>query len=161
MSDSIFVKTILDQSGTDINRCYQCKTCSLSCPFVSIMDYLPHQLIRKIQLGAVQEVLESKAIWYCASCETCYTRCPNQIDIPRLMDTLRIMALQSGFKAGDEKIPVFHRLFLSGIKRWGRQYELGMLLAYKLKAKDLNDLGLGLKLLLKGKLSLLPSKKRL
>lgn len=154
-----FTKEVLEKSGVNFNRCYQCKTCSSSCPFASEMDYLPHRLIRKVQLEEMNEVLESKTIWFCASCETCHTRCPNQIDIPGLMDTLRIMALQRRSKHSNEKIPVFHRSFMAGIKRWGRQYELGMLLSYKIKTGDLNDLVLGIKMLLKGKLALLPHRK--
>jgi Fe-S oxidoreductase len=38
-------------------------------------------------------LLSSHDIWLCASCETCGTRCPNEIDISRVMDALRGLAL--------------------------------------------------------------------
>jgi heterodisulfide reductase subunit C len=106
MNKSDVAIELCEQSGVNYKRCYQCKTCSLSCPFTTDMDYLPHQLIRKAQLGELSDLLSSKTIWYCASCETCVTRCPNQIDIPRLMDSLRQMALQ--------KRATMHSLRVSG-----------------------------------------------
>ena len=154
-----FAEQVGERSGVNVNRCYQCLTCTLSCPVAFAMDYLPHQLVRMVQLGARPEVLQSSTIWLCASCETCITRCPNEIDIPRLMDTLRQMALRENVKGKEAVAPVFHRVFLKGVQQWGKQYELGMLLELKLRVKDFfSDLSMGIKMLLKGKLSLLPVK---
>ena len=43
-------------------------------------------------LGMKDELLESKAIWTCASCQTCVSRCPMEVDTPALIDKLREMA---------------------------------------------------------------------
>ena len=59
------------------------------------MDILPNQVIRMAQLG-MEEVLESNTIWICASCLTCSTRCPKGVDVPRLMEALRQIALRQG-----------------------------------------------------------------
>ncbi len=53
------------------------------------MDILPHRLIRAVHLGLKDEVIKSRTIWTCASCETCSTRCPNGIDIAHVMDAAR------------------------------------------------------------------------
>ena len=160
-AESDFAKEVRELSGVNFDRCYQCMSCTLSCPVSLTMDYLPNQLVRRIQMGVRNEVLSSQTIWRCASCETCVTRCPNEIDIPRLMDTLRQMALREKVAMGDRGIPVFHRVFLNNIRQWGRQYELGMLLSFKLKARDLfSDIGLGIKMLQKGKLNLLPERNK-
>lgn len=150
-------RRIQDAGGPDLSRCYQCLTCTLGCPIVSEMDYQPHALVRMAQLGLRKQVLSSRTIWLCAGCETCATRCPNDIQIVKLMDTLRQMALREGFRPAEPAVAAFHRTFLAGIQRWGRQYELGMMLALKLRTLDLfSDIRLGLKMLLKGKLALLP-----
>ena len=156
MSNAL-IETIKEETGVNISLCYQCKTCSLSCPFTAAMDILPHELIRKIQIGQGEKVLASKTIWHCGSCETCVTRCPNEIDIPGVMDWLRQTSLQKKVPAGDKNIPIFHRAFLGSIKSWGRQYELGMLLKFKLDSRDFfSDLDLGIKMILKHKLPFLP-----
>jgi heterodisulfide reductase subunit C2 len=154
--DEKLLKRVIKESGVNINLCYQCKTCSLSCPFAAMMDILPHRIIRKIQTGEDDRVLGSNAIWRCASCETCVTRCPNGIDIPRLMDYLRQQATRKKAVYGGN-IGIFHRAFINGAVRWGRQYELGMLLDFKLKSKDyFSDLRLGMNMLRKHKLPLFP-----
>ena len=156
-----FSQQVRERSGVDFNRCYQCLTCTLSCPVNFAMDYLPNQILRMIQLGARSEVLRSTTVWLCASCETCATRCPNEIDIPRVMDTLRQMALQEGISGKETTIPAFHRTFLKSVCRWGREYELGMILEHKLGVRDFfGDIGMGIKMLIKGKLSLLPHRIR-
>ena len=161
VTESAFAEQVREQSGVDINRCYQCLTCTLSCPSAFAMDYSPNQLIRLIQLGARQEVLQSSTIWLCASCETCVTRCPNEIDIPRLMDTLRQMAVREHVLGRETTAPVLNRIFLKGVERWGKPYELGMLIELKLRVRDFfSDLDMGLKMLRRGKFSLLPRRIR-
>jgi len=152
-----FAKRVKEISGTTLDRCYQCLTCSLGCPVNFAMDYLPNQIIRMVQLGLKEQVLKSSTIWLCATCESCVARCPNEVDVLRVMDTLREMALREGVKGKETVIPIFHETFLGSIRQWGRQHELSMLLLLKLKTRDIfSDLGLGVKMLLKGNLKLLP-----
>ena len=155
--EATFARQVKERSGVKFDRCYQCLTCALSCPVFFAFDYLPNQIIRMIQLGAKSEVLQSSTIWLCASCETCVTRCPYEIDIPRLMDNLRQIAIEEKVSGKETAIPTFHQIFLRSIRQWGKQYELGMLLELKLRVRDLfSDLGLGIRMLCKAKLSLLP-----
>jgi len=159
--ESTFAERVKELSGVNFNRCYQCLTCALGCPVLFAMDYFPNQIIRMVQLGARSEVLQSAAIWLCSSCETCVTRCPNEIDIPRLMDTLRQMALGEKVSGKETAVPTFHQIFLKSIRQWGKEYELGMLLELKFGARDFfSDIGLGIKMLQKRKLSLLPRRIR-
>lgn len=153
-----WVQQIADQSGQPISRCYQCKKCSCGCPMAFAMDLLPHQLVRLVQLGVREQVLRSRTIWVCAACRTCYSRCPNGIDVAAVADCLKGHAQQAGVQA-DANIPVFHQAFVNSVKRYGRVYELGMLGSYKLKTKTYQqDMDLGLKMFRHGKLKLLPTK---
>ncbi len=90
-----FVRQIEEISGQDLLACNQCGKCSAGCPVVAVMDLLPSQAIRMAQLG-MEEVLNSSTIWICASCLTCVTRCPKGVDLPRLMEALRQIALRQG-----------------------------------------------------------------
>jgi len=75
-----------------------------------------------------------------------------------IMDTLREMALEAGVVA-DRNIVLLHQEFVESIRRTGRVHEATMLATYKLKSRDfMTDLGPGLKLFLKGKIPLLPSR---
>ena len=97
-----FVRQVEEISGQDLLACNQCGKCSAGCPVVAVMDLLPNQVIRMAQLG-MEEVLESNTIWVCASCLTCATRCPKGVDLPRVMEALRQIALRQGIAKLDLK----------------------------------------------------------
>ncbi len=157
--DTAFAQQVRRVSGEKLDRCYQCFTCSLGCPVSLEMDYYPDQIIRMVQLGLKQQVLSSSAIWMCLGCETCVARCPNEIDILRVFDTLREIALQEKV-TGKEKIgPIFHQTFLAPIRWFGKAYEVGLIVLLKLKTRDFfTDLDLGARMMLKRKLPIFPSR---
>ena len=72
-----------ERSGTDLNRCYQCRSCSNGCPFVKAMDYTPNQVLRLLQFGMRGEVLACKTIWVCVGCHTCSSQCPMASILPQ------------------------------------------------------------------------------
>ena len=88
-----FVRDVESISGQPLMECYQCGRCSAGCPVVDAMDLLPNQVIRLAQLG-LQDVLTSTSPWICASCLTCQARCPKGIDVPRVMEAIRQIALR-------------------------------------------------------------------
>ena len=156
--ENSFLSEIFLASGEKIEACYQCQKCSAGCPVAYAMDLLPNQVLRHIQYDHRDKVLASKTIWICASCYACSVRCPNDIDIARIMDTLRHMAMRSGVKPGERDIPVFHSVFLDEIKSKGRIHELSLILKFKSKTREfLKDAGLGWKMFRLGKINLFPS----
>jgi heterodisulfide reductase subunit C len=88
-----FVRRVEEISGARLLACNQCGKCSAGCPVAFGMDLLPSQVIRLAQLG-IEEVLKSQTIWTCASCLTCVARCPKGIDLPRVMEALRLVAME-------------------------------------------------------------------
>jgi heterodisulfide reductase subunit C len=160
-----FAKEVMERSQAHLEKCYQCIACSSGCPGAYQMDYPPHQLLRMVQLGMKEQVLNSNSFWICLSCETCATRCPNGVEIVRVMDVLREMALVESRK-GTTKLPVFHNTFLGMIKSFGKAYEIGLILVFMIrsgnifKLKDLitRDAPLGIKMFMLGKLAILPPK---
>ena len=91
-----FVKKLEELSSQNLLSCYQCGKCSAGCPVVSDMDILPSQIIRYAQLGLSEELFQSKAIWICASCFTCNTRCPKGINIAEVIEAIRQILLRKG-----------------------------------------------------------------
>ena len=105
--NSDFVRRIAELSGVESQECYQCGKCSAGCPMTEEMDIIPSELIRLIQLGQEQEVLESQTIWMCASCFQCYSRCPKGIDFSRLAEALRYLAMGTEIEyLSPENVPV-------------------------------------------------------
>ena len=156
-----FLKQASSTIDPKINHCYQCKKCTNGCPLTFAMDIMPNQLMRLITLGQKDEVLKSKTIWICASCQTCTTRCPNDIDIAHVMDGMRRLCRAEGFQPAEDAVPKFHDAFLATIKCRGRMNELEMILRYKLRTLDLmSDLKLGIRMFLKGRIKLFGHKVR-
>ena len=147
----------LQERNVDVQACFQCARCSAGCPVGDYFDLSVMQVVRLAAYGQEDRLLDSDTIWLCAACETCATRCPNNIDITGLMDVLRELALRKGVRAGQPRIPAFHTSFLGSIQRWGRAWEVGMIVNYKVKSGDyIGDMGLGMQMFLKGKLKLIP-----
>ncbi len=159
-----FRKQVEALSGERVSTCFQCQKCTNGCPLTSAMDISPHQVMRFINLGLADEVVDSDTIWVCASCETCTTRCPNEIDIAHVMDTLRQMSVKKGTKASQRQAPIFHSTFLSNIRRFGRMHEMSLALEFALKSEGVQGIrkqtGFGLEMMRKGKIKLIPGRLR-
>ncbi len=96
------VETISNES---LLACNQCGKCSAGCPVAPSLDILPNQVIRLAQLG-IEDVLDAQMIWACAACMTCVARCPKGIDLPRIMEALRLMAMQKkGNQLDVDRVP--------------------------------------------------------
>jgi heterodisulfide reductase subunit C len=113
-------------------------------------------------LGAEEELLKCRTIWVCSSCETCTTRCPNEIDIAGTMDWLKEEALQRGYASRPE-VARFHQTFLDTVEKCGGRLSEPVLLGLyqwrggltldKIKSGAfLGDLRLGWKLARRGRL---------
>jgi len=157
ISERAFSDEIIASGGPRIFACYQCLKCTNGCPVAFSMDFKPHQLIRMIQLGMRNQLLNSKAIWVCSSCKICSTRCPNNLDIAGLMDSLRRLAIFYGNLPNLEKAATFHRIFLNNIRTFGRIFELGMIGEFKFRSQKIfSDFNLGAKMLMKNRFRFLP-----
>ena len=152
---------IATETNIIVAKCYQCGKCSAGCPLATDMDVTSSAILRLLQYNTEAtdtEVLRSNAIWLCLSCDMCYSRCPNQIDIPGVMDLLRQESVRQGCtNAAARNIVRFHRSFLDVVQQTGRSFEMGMVLDYKWRSKRwFDDLALAPRMFLKGKLRLLP-----
>lgn len=136
------VAALARASSVDIAACYQCGKCTAGCPVAFAMDYPPRQIMRLLQLGFYEEAVRAHAPWICIGCETCVTRCPKAIDIPAVMDALRIAAKSQGYQP-EKTVDLFSDLFLDSVEENGRLHEMGMILKYNLQSGQwLKDAGL-------------------
>ncbi len=156
-SNTSLLSEVVQKSGEKIQNCFQCQKCAAGCPLNFAMDILPNQVFRHIQYGHRDKVLSAKSIWLCASCHTCSVRCPNSIDIAKVMDTLRSISARSGAVPGDKNISFFHKFFLGLIKITGRTWEPGMGI-YMMKTGLLGGMmGWSMKQFFKGKIAIFPT----
>ena len=83
-------------SGENTYLCYQCQKCSVGCPTAHAMTYRPAQIMRAVQFGLEDALLQDASIWRCLTCETCGTFCPNDLHPREVIEALRCMAMENG-----------------------------------------------------------------
>jgi len=156
-AEGALIPLVEEMSGVDLSPCYQCQKCASGCPVARITQSPPSEIVRRLHLGAGNELLESDLIWMCLSCQTCYARCPMKVDIPAVIDALRTLSLARKGSSAKDNVPLFNRFFLRTVRTFGRAYDLAAIALYKLGSgnvtQDMEKLPMMLK---KGKMALLP-----
>jgi heterodisulfide reductase subunit B len=152
-------RRIQDELGQNVYLCYQCVKCSSGCPVAEFFDWQPNQIMRALQLGQEDIALQSETPWLCASCQTCTTRCPQDLDIAGIMEFLTREALERGIKPPVTEVKIFNDAFMREVRIWGRAYEPGLMVEMKLRdpGSMFNDIDLYTRMLKKMKVSFIPS----
>ena len=158
--ESEFTLEVEKLSGQDVSSCYQCGCCAAGCPIGEDMDYSSTKIMRLIQLGLKEEALSSNTMWLCASCNTCTTRCPLEVDLAKVMDTLRLINQAEGHKRVFDlksflkdlgkrskegwlkllqmdirtNIEVFSKVFLKSVRDYGRMSEMNLIANYNINS---------------------------
>lgn len=159
--DQNFTRSVEEASLAEVYACYQCGVCSGGCPVSFAMDYTPRQIIRMVQLGMMEEVLSSATIWLCSSCNTCFTRCPREIELPEVMASLKSIAISKGIKAKVSGGPALYNTMVELMKKYGRVNETELYMKFAQRTNIMNlfkQMPLAVKLAKKGKLKMLPDK---
>ena len=153
------VKSFLaEKYGLNIGICYQCGKCAAGCPAADKMDYNSREIINLLKLGLFDQALRAKSVWYCASCDTCSTRCPRNVDPAAVMEAIHMEAKQRGIIA-DKPVDVFNSAFLKSVKSNGRVHEMSLMIKYNLiTGKLLKDADYAPLMFFKGKLAVFPHK---
>jgi ferredoxin len=66
--------------GGDLNRCYHCGTCTAICPLSKDGVSFPRRVVRNLQLGLRDRLMESPEPWLCYYCGDCSESCPQNAE---------------------------------------------------------------------------------
>ncbi len=144
---------------SSVMACFQCRKCTSGCPVAGRADIKPHELVRLVQLGQREEVLASRMIWECTSCQTCATRCPQEVSIAAMNDMLRRISRAEREASRGVTVVIFNEIFLRTVRRLGRIHEMGLMASFKLRTRRFfDDIGKAPMMLRKGKLTIFPKR---
>jgi heterodisulfide reductase subunit C len=76
--------------------CYQCGTCTSSCPSGRELYRGPRRIVRLILAGEIEAVLKSDDLWRCTECGTCTSVCRMDIDVAGVLRSLRQLEREHG-----------------------------------------------------------------
>jgi heterodisulfide reductase subunit C len=130
---------LMERAGVRQYDCYQCGKCSGGCPMAHAMDLKPRGVMRCVQTGSLERILDSNTIWLCTGCHTCVERCPHDVDIPAVIEEMRYEATARGRTRRDSR--VLNEIFLANIRMFGKNHEMLLAGLYNvLTLKPLQDM---------------------
>jgi len=156
---AFYREKLVKRVEADVRDCYQCGNCSAGCPAAFTFDYTPNQVMRMLQVGLVDKVLDSSAIQLCIQCLTCTARCPRNIDIAGIFEDLKTIATAQE-RDVPEHVKTFNKAFLSAVAKFGRLpefYDMATFYVGTLNPKmALGNVGLMVPVLARRKMPLVP-----
>lgn len=95
-ADPTFTAEVEKRSGTVAHICYQCGTCTGSCPSAPRSTYRIRNFMRRTNLGLKTVSLNDPDLWLCTTCYTCSDRCPRDLIPTDVIMAMRNMAAAQG-----------------------------------------------------------------
>ena len=74
--DLELIREIRKAGGGELNRCYQCATCSVVCNLSPDDNPFPRKEMILAQWGQTGRLMSNPDIWLCYQCNDCSVHCP-------------------------------------------------------------------------------------
>jgi len=95
MSKNDVIAQVIENGGTGITRCIQCNACASVCPVARAgFPLYGRLLIRKLQTGHYEEIIEDPSTWACQACNRCTEICPRDAKPFEIVFAFRRMQAQ-------------------------------------------------------------------
>jgi ferredoxin len=88
-ADPTFLSEIKELGAVGIEKCFNCGSCTATCPLADDKHLFPRDMIRFAQLGLAQRILQSTDAWQCYYCGDCSTSCPRGAEPAETMMAIR------------------------------------------------------------------------
>lgn len=107
---------ILSKLGTRaLVNCFQCIKCTSGCTALKLLELKPHEIVKLVNLGFVDELASSDIIWTCATCLKCVERCPQKASPYHVIMVLRNLAVEREAKVPEGYLKAVSQILESGL----------------------------------------------
>ena len=117
--------------GRELVNCFQCIKCTSGCTALKLLELKPHEIIKLVNLGFVDELPSSDIIWTCVTCLKCVQRCPQKASPYHVIMALRNLAVEK-----EAKVPEGYLKAVSQILETGLVEALQKVLTRKMETVD-------------------------
>jgi len=106
-------QAIVEAGGEALKKCYQCGTCTGTCPWTPITHFNIRKLVRYGQLGldGIEEFM-----WGCSTCKFCVDRCPRGVELIDVVTAIR------NVYSGGGMLPQSLRAFVGSLSARGNPW---------------------------------------
>lgn len=106
-------QAIIEAGGEALKKCYQCGTCSGTCPWTPITHFNIRKLVRYGQLGfdGIEDFM-----WGCSTCKFCVDRCPRGVELIDIVTAIR------NVYSGGGMLPQSLRAFVGSLSARGNPW---------------------------------------
>lgn len=107
---------ILSKLGTrELINCFQCLKCTSGCTALKLLELKPHEIMKLVNMGFIDELASSDIIWTCATCLKCIQRCPQKASPYHIIMALRNLAVEREFKIPEEYLKTVSQILETGL----------------------------------------------
>jgi len=106
-------QAIAEAGGGIFKKCYQCGTCTGTCPWSPVTHFNIRKLIRLTQMGfdGIEDLM-----WGCSTCKFCVDRCPRGVEIIDVVTSVR------NVYSGGGMLPQSLRVFVGSLTARGNPW---------------------------------------
>lgn len=80
-----------------VEKCFKCGTCALACPVTRYGEgYNPRETF-VYDVFSSAEPAANQNLWNCALCHKCYEVCPQDVNLPKVIESLKEVAFENGW----------------------------------------------------------------
>lgn len=101
--------------GRELVNCYQCIKCTSGCTALKLLELKPHEIVKLVNLGFVDELPSSEIIWTCVTCLKCVERCPQKASPYHLIMALRNLAVEKEAKVPETYLKIVSQILETGL----------------------------------------------
>lgn len=108
-------KVLSKLSTRELVNCFQCLKCTSGCTALKLLELKPHEIMKLVNVGFIDELASSDIIWTCATCLKCIQRCPQKASPYHVIMALRNLAVERETKIPEEYLKAVSQILETGL----------------------------------------------
>jgi heterodisulfide reductase subunit C len=108
-------KILARLGGREFVNCFQCIKCTSGCTALKLLELKPHEIVKLVNVGFIDELASSDIIWTCVTCLKCLQRCPQKASPYHVIMALRNLAVEREAKVPEGYLKAVSRILETGL----------------------------------------------